>query len=121
MHLPILIPFVLMHLFRVLPPPRIVRRSQVRTDFIEVLDAIDGVRKPKDGSGAGAGASGAGREQNVYRQIFDRLKVRSAHRRVDKMGTKPNLGDYSVTIVQSNNTRSWPSIRDMVSVFCKIM
>ncbi len=67
-----------------------VRRSQVRTDFIEVLDAIDGVRKPKDGSGAGAGASGAGREQNVYRQIFDRLKVRWSESRVDKIGTKPN-------------------------------
>ncbi len=80
-----------MHLSRVLPPSRVfVRRSQVRTDFIEVLDAIDGVRKPKDGSGAGAGVSSAGREQNVYRQIFDRLKARSAQRRVDKIGSTPN-------------------------------
>ncbi len=88
----------------------------MRTDFIEVLDAIDGVRKPKDGSGAGAGASGAGREQNVYRQIFDRLKVRSAHRRVDNwLQTQPC--DYSVTIVQNDKARSWSSIRDIVSVF----
>ena len=52
-------------------------RLQVRTDFIEVLDAIDGVRKPKDGGSGGnsGGGSSAGREQNVYRQIFDRLKV----------------------------------------------
>ena len=56
---------------------RVGHRSQVRTDFIEVLDAIDGVRsKPKDGSGGGnSGGGSAGREQNVYRQIFDRLKV----------------------------------------------
>jgi hypothetical protein len=40
-------------------------RTQLQADFTEVYEAMKGAGSPQRG----------GREQNVYRQIFDRLKA----------------------------------------------